>query len=459
MRPRSNGRGTAVSSARAARAGEAGIRRLPARRFPVPPGMSPSGILVPTRAAAACIVVPSPPNTATTLTPLATPYSASSLACPGPPVARTSTSQPPPLRALATAPTEACAVRAAMGLAISSARVTSEFALPVDVGADLIRNGGLDSQISTARLQTRLDAGFQAPFPAETELEAGTEIVIAELAEIFRAEAGIQCDECLAPELPSGGELGERLGTARLGHAGPNLEEIEGDPEILNERALQLAGDCAGEIGKSGFQRVSETLPGSFVRRKAGHDIGHQIGLRNGWIERALQRDFRRVQGTGNVGDHRNFLASHRAHNVGRADVEPGLQVAEVTHRSSLDGKVAGHRTDLEGIAAPQRIERSGRRVGLSRLAELHFSTQLDIGFGRAEPNVGAEHHPQVLNCERVQKAILELGSEIFLSEQGGIDQIRDGGVFQIDNSLADEIGKVQDPAVGVEIAGQGGAK
>src|SRR3954464_1397025 len=187
MRPRSNGRGTAVSSARAARAGDAGIRRLPARRFPVPPGMTPSGILVPTRAAAACIVVPSPPNTATTLTPLATPYSASSLACPGPPVARTSTSQPPPLRALATALTEACAVRAAMGLAISSTRVTSEFPLPVYVGADLIGNGLGESEIRTARLQARLDAGLQAPFPAEAELQTSAKIVIAELSQIFGA--------------------------------------------------------------------------------------------------------------------------------------------------------------------------------------------------------------------------------------------------------------------------------
>src|SRR3954464_9576901 len=122
---------------------------------------------------------------------------------------------------------------------MSSTRVTSEFALPIDVGADLIRVAGLDSEIRTARLQTRFDAGFQAPFPAETELETRTQIVIAELAEIFRAEAGIECEECLAAELPASRQLGERLRTARLGDARSNFEEIERDPEILNQRALQ----------------------------------------------------------------------------------------------------------------------------------------------------------------------------------------------------------------------------
>jgi hypothetical protein len=55
-----------ATNAFAARTGWVGIRRLPASRLPVPPGTTPSATSVPTSAAAACIVVPSPPNTVTT---------------------------------------------------------------------------------------------------------------------------------------------------------------------------------------------------------------------------------------------------------------------------------------------------------------------------------------------------------------------------------------------------------
>ena len=90
----------------------------------MPPGMTPSATSVPTSAAAACIVVPSPPKTATTSTPSATPYSASRRASPGPPVASTSAPQPRRCRVRITAATARCCVRAAAGLVMSSARAT-----------------------------------------------------------------------------------------------------------------------------------------------------------------------------------------------------------------------------------------------------------------------------------------------------------------------------------------------
>jgi hypothetical protein len=49
------------ATTRAAFAGFLGSRRLPARRLPVPPGMSPSGMSQPISPATAFMLVPSPP--------------------------------------------------------------------------------------------------------------------------------------------------------------------------------------------------------------------------------------------------------------------------------------------------------------------------------------------------------------------------------------------------------------
>src|SRR3954452_6944620 len=151
------------------------MRRLPARRFPVPPGMTPNGTSVPT--------------SATMSTLLATPYSASSLAWPGPVVASTSTSQPPLLSVFATRSMLTRAVRAAAGLAMSNERVTSELPFPFNVGADLIGIRDRDSEVLAAGGQRRLYTGLQTPFPAEPEFQARAQIVVAELAEILRTEA------------------------------------------------------------------------------------------------------------------------------------------------------------------------------------------------------------------------------------------------------------------------------
>src|SRR5215210_873571 len=159
MRPRSNARGRAPTRARTARAGAAGIRRLPARRLPVPPGITPSATSVPTSAAAACIVVPSPPNTATTSAPVLTPYSARLFASPGPPVASTSAVQPAERSVRMIASTAARRVRAAAGLVISSARATLELPLPENVQADLIGRAhrGLGEPARPAGLDGGLD--------------------------------------------------------------------------------------------------------------------------------------------------------------------------------------------------------------------------------------------------------------------------------------------------------------
>src|SRR4051812_36097617 len=202
--------------------------------------MTPSGTFVPTSAAAACMVVPSPPNTATMSTSLATPYSASSLAWPGPVVASTSTSQPPLLSVFATRSMLTRAVRAAAGLAMSNERVTSEHPFPFNVGADLIGIRDRDSEVLAAGGQRRLYTGLQTPFPAEPEFQARAQIVVAELAEILRTEACVQGQEGLAAELPPRGQLRERLHPPAMGHTRPDFDQIERHAQILDQRALQL---------------------------------------------------------------------------------------------------------------------------------------------------------------------------------------------------------------------------
>ena len=123
-RPRSIRRRRPCMRTWAAFAGAAGIRRFPASRLPVPPGMSARGTSVPTRAAAACMEVPSPPKTATTSTPDSTACRASSRASPGPVVVATSRPQPPCSRDRASRRGVLSLVRAATGLVIRKARAT-----------------------------------------------------------------------------------------------------------------------------------------------------------------------------------------------------------------------------------------------------------------------------------------------------------------------------------------------
>src|SRR5215210_672941 len=248
MRPRSIGRGRALSRARAARAGEAGIRRLPASRFPVPPGMTPRGISVPTSAAAACMVVPSPPNTATMSTSWATPYSASSRAWPGPTVARTSTSHPPLRRVLATRSMPTRAVRAAIGFAMRSDRVISELPFPLDVGADLVGVGGQNTEVPAAGLECGLDTGLKTPLPAEAKFQTRAQVVVAELAQVLRTEPSVQGQKRLTAQLPAGRQVGERLRSPSVGHPRADLDEVERDPQVLDERTLQFTRQGTGEV-------------------------------------------------------------------------------------------------------------------------------------------------------------------------------------------------------------------
>ena len=48
---------------------------------------------------------------------------------------------------------------------------------------------------------------------------------------------------------------------------------------------------------------------------------------------------------------------------------------------------------------------------------------------------------------------------EILAAQQRGVDQIGDGRIFQIDDSLAHQIGEVENSAVGGQVATQGGLK
>ena len=73
-------------------------------------------------------------------------------------------------------------------------------------------------------------------------------------------------------------------------------------------------------------------------------------------------------------------------------------------------------RPDLEGVAPPRRLQRADGLVLLALLAHLRFAIELNVGFGRAEPDVGADRHPEVVDPKRVEEAVLEPGAEILAS-------------------------------------------
>ena len=59
---------------------------------------------------------------------------------------------------------------------------------------------------------------------------------------------------------------------------------------------------------------------------------------------------------------------------VARLDVEAGVEVAEVAHLAAVHREVAGHRADLQGVAAAQRVQRPGGLIGLAGLADAHLA-------------------------------------------------------------------------------------
>ena len=109
---------------------------------------------------------------------------------------------------------------------------------------------------AAAALDRRLHRALQLPLAAEAELEARAEGPAAELAEVG-TEAGAEGEEGLLPDLPAGGELGERAGrTGARGDARPDLDQIDRHAEVLDQGALQLAGERAREVGEPRLQGV-----------------------------------------------------------------------------------------------------------------------------------------------------------------------------------------------------------
>src|SRR5712692_1173587 len=357
MRPR--------TSTSAARAGEAGMRRLPASRLPVPPGTRPSATSVPTSAAAACMVVPSPPNTATRSTASRTPYSARRRASPGPPVASTSVRQPAARSASSTTFTASGSVRAAAGLVMSSAVAILELSLPEHVRADLVAIGRQKAAVpgDRAGAEGRLEAGLEAPCLAEAVLEARAEVLGAERRGLRRpaAEAGVERDEASAPDAPPEGKPAHRRSTGG-GDARLELHVVDGHAEIGDEEPLDLAGEGGQRALDGGLLARRDRIR----RRSAEDEIRREIRLRNGGADRALQRQLGDEQRAGDPRDHRNLLVgAHRPHDVLRRNVELGVQVgrAEVAHRSLSHAEVAGDRPDLERVGPPDRLERAHRTI------------------------------------------------------------------------------------------------
>jgi hypothetical protein len=228
------------------------------------------------------------------------------------------------------------------------------------------------------------DRALEPPLAAEPELEARAEVPVAELAEVG-TEAGVEGEERLAADLPPGCELGEAAGAGGGGgEPGADLAQVDGHADVLNQRALQLAGERAGEVGQGGLHRAAPPQLLRLVGRVAGDEVGDQVGLRDRRAESALQGKPRLLERALDIGDDRNLLAPHGAHRVAGLDVEGGVEVAEVPHFSPGHGEVAGHRPDLERVAPPRRIEGAGRTVGPPRLAHPHRALELHVGLGRA---------------------------------------------------------------------------
>jgi hypothetical protein len=141
---------------------------------------------------------------------------------------------------------------------------------------------------------------------------------------------------------------------------------------------------------------------------------------------------------------------------VTRLDVQLGVERADVAHFSSRHGKVAGDRTDLERVAPPRRLQRADRLVLLRHLAHLGVAVELNVGLRGAEPDVGADRDPQVIDLERVEEPVLELGTQVLESDQGAVDQVGDGRIGQIDDPLVDQVREVDHALVGGEVAREG---
>jgi hypothetical protein len=230
-------------------------------------------------------------------------------------------------------------------------------------------------------LEGWLNAGLQAPFPAEAEFQARAQIGVIEPAQVFRTETCVQRQEGLAAELPSSRQLRQRLCPATAAHAWPDLDQIERYSKVLDQRALQLARERTREVGKSRLQHIALPEPGGLIRRVAGHQIGDQVGFGDRRVQGAFQIDSRCVETAGNVGYDRYLFTPDGAHHVHRADIEAGVQVAKVSDRAAFHGEVAGDGPYVERIAPPQGVERTRGSVGFARLAEQHLTPELNVGL------------------------------------------------------------------------------
>src|SRR5512146_380341 len=217
----------------AAATGWRGSRRFPARTLPVPPGRSPRGIPVPAIAPAICIAVPSPPYDSTASNPSSRPRSASRRASPAAAVTASSTLHPPPCNTSRTAPMARASVRAAAGLLIRSARVTSVPPLPEQIDAHLPLQD-VEGRAATA-LTHRLHARFRAPFRAEAELQARADGVSRRAGTHPRPhdEEGSRADLLAERE--------RRPHERVVGITGADLYVVERDPQIGHHAALDFA--------------------------------------------------------------------------------------------------------------------------------------------------------------------------------------------------------------------------
>src|SRR3954469_20174622 len=236
----------------------------------------------------------------------ATPYSASSRACPGPVAARASTSQSAARSVVRIELTATGAVRAAAGLVISNARGTLELSFPANIGADLVGIADGHPEVRSARLQGGLDAGEKAPFAAEPELEAGPEVGIREAAEVLGAETSVEGHESFLAQLPAGRKLRHRRIAVALGKARPNFDEVQRNTQVLNQRAFQLTGEGAREIRQSACQSIGLAQICGLVGWIPSDQVGHQVGLRDRRVKRTLECHLRSVECARDLGDHWN---------------------------------------------------------------------------------------------------------------------------------------------------------
>ncbi len=162
--------------------------------------------------------------------------------------------------------------------------------------------------------------------------------------------------------MPAGGELGERRTGRAGGEAGADLDEIDRDAEILDQRALDLARERTQRYANPVFSGgpwpswlASSGRPVMIYETRSVSEIGGRTGL--------LERELRRAQLALDMGDDRDVsLRTVRTTCCARISRFALIFPSYCTVPSkTVKSRVTG--SDFQGIIASQRLYRARRIV------------------------------------------------------------------------------------------------